>query len=39
VTARNPVKDRVAVVGIGMPVEVVFEPLTDTIALPKFRRH
>lgn len=23
---------------IGMPVEVVFEPLTDTIALPKFRR-
>ena len=22
---------------IGMPVEVVFEPLTDTIALPKFR--
>ena len=22
---------------IGMPVAVVFEPLTDTIALPKFR--
>lgn len=22
---------------IGMPVEVVFEPLTDTITLPKFR--
>lgn len=23
---------------IGMPVEVVFEPLSDTVTLPKFRR-
>ncbi len=33
----NLVDCPVEAIRIGMPVEVVFEPLTDTIALPKFR--